>query len=176
MSPLIRAARLEDAPGIARVHVDSWRTTYAGLVPADYLADLSYEKMEARRIQGLSNPHVRTLVAETEDGRVVGFATGGPERSGDPEFRGELYAIYLLAEQQGRGLGRRLVERFAGELAELGFDSMLVWVLAENPARRFYAAMGGEPVREQIITIGGARLPEIGFGWRSLGPLLQRRG
>ena len=42
----VRRARVEDAAEIARVHVDSWRTTYAGLVPADHLASLSYERFE----------------------------------------------------------------------------------------------------------------------------------
>ena len=40
----IRAAHTTDALAIAQVQVDSWRTTYAGIVPADYLASLSYEQ------------------------------------------------------------------------------------------------------------------------------------
>jgi hypothetical protein len=40
---LIRPAHLDDAPGIARVHVDSWRTTYKGVIPDTILANLSYE-------------------------------------------------------------------------------------------------------------------------------------
>ena len=43
---LIREASPTDAAAIARVHVDSWRTTYAGIVPADYLANLSYTRRE----------------------------------------------------------------------------------------------------------------------------------
>lgn len=41
---LIRPARMADADAIARVHVDSWRTTYPGIVPDDYLATMSYEQ------------------------------------------------------------------------------------------------------------------------------------
>ena len=44
---LIRPATLEDAPAIARVHVDTWRTTYAGIVPDEHLAKLSYERSQA---------------------------------------------------------------------------------------------------------------------------------
>lgn len=43
---LTRKAALEDAPGIANVHVDSWRSTYKGIVPDTYLASLSYENQE----------------------------------------------------------------------------------------------------------------------------------
>ena len=33
----IREATLDDVPGIARVHVDTWRTTYVDIVPAGAL-------------------------------------------------------------------------------------------------------------------------------------------
>lgn len=36
-----RDAVVEDAPGIARVHVESWRAAYAGLMPQAVLDDLS---------------------------------------------------------------------------------------------------------------------------------------
>ena len=41
---IIREARLEDAAGIAKGYVDGWRTTYAGIVSDEYLANKSYEK------------------------------------------------------------------------------------------------------------------------------------
>ena len=34
---MIRPATLNDAPEIARVHVASWRSTYQGLLPDDFL-------------------------------------------------------------------------------------------------------------------------------------------
>lgn len=37
----IRKAAVEDAAAIAKVHVDSWRTTYKGIMPSDYLNSLS---------------------------------------------------------------------------------------------------------------------------------------
>jgi hypothetical protein len=33
----IRKAKLEDASGIASVHIESWKTTYKGIVSANYL-------------------------------------------------------------------------------------------------------------------------------------------
>ncbi|MBI1881100.1 MAG: hypothetical protein HYR94_23215 [Chloroflexi bacterium] len=38
---IMRLAQPADAGGIARVHVESWRTTYAGTIPADFLAGCS---------------------------------------------------------------------------------------------------------------------------------------
>lgn len=39
----IRPATPKDAQGIAWVHVDTWRAAYAGLIPANVLAQLSVE-------------------------------------------------------------------------------------------------------------------------------------
>lgn len=41
---IIREAQIADAPAIARVGVDTWRSTYCGIMADDYLDDLSYEK------------------------------------------------------------------------------------------------------------------------------------
>ena len=173
---LIRAAALTDAAAIARVHVDSWRTTYAGMVPADYLAKLSYAQREQFWHNILANPTPSgcVYVAAHATGEILGFASGGPERSGDMVYRGELYAIYLLARYQRQGLGRHLTMAVAQRLLQCGLASMLVWVLAANPGRAFYAALGGQLVYEKNVTIGAAQLLEVAYGWPDLHDFLQR--
>lgn len=136
----IRAADPEDAPAIARVHVDSWRTTYRGLLPDHVLANLSLEERQASWQQRIDAPALGrcsgfVFVAEDVTGRVVGFASGGPERENDSDFEGELYAIYLLKEHQGRGLGRRLTKHVVERLRSLGHNSMRVWGLEGKPRR-----------------------------------------
>jgi GNAT superfamily N-acetyltransferase len=166
----IRDARHADVAAIARVHVDSWRTTYAGLVPEPYLAGLSYERSEQQWLRGLDNttsPGI-FMVAETDDGQVVGFANGGPEREGRNDYQGELYALYLLQAYQQQGLGRPLVAGTASRLLQRGLMNMLVWVLADNPSRGFYERLGGQFVAEKPIEIGGVTLSEVAYGWRNL--------
>jgi GNAT superfamily N-acetyltransferase len=173
---LIREASPTDAATIARVHVDSWRTTYAGIVPADYLANLSYARREQFWSDILSTPTPSgcVYVAAQDTGEIVGFASGGPERSGNALYRGELYAIYLLAPYQRQGLGRRLTIAVVQRLLQCGLSSMLVWVLAANPRRAFYATLGGQQIYEQEITIGAAPLLEVTYGWPDLRDLVQR--
>ena len=142
---LIREAAPTDAAALARVHVDSWRTTYAGIVPADYLANLSYTQREQFWCDILSAPNSSrcVYVAAQDTGEIIGFASGGPERSSDALYRGELYAIYLLAPYQRQDLGRRLTMAVVKRLLQCVLPSMLVWVLASNPGRAFYATLGG---------------------------------
>ena len=168
MISLVRPAAIDDAAVIARIHVATWRSAYRGLLPDDFLASLSEDHYEERWKRTLSESAARVYVAETPEG-VVGFASGGRERAGEDHFSGELYAIYILRQAQGRGHGRRLVQAVAAGLRELELEDMIVWVLRDNAAaRRFYERLGGVFVRTQPITIGSALLQEVSYGWKSL--------
>jgi GNAT superfamily N-acetyltransferase len=112
-------------------------------------------------------------VAEDERGKVIGFASGGPERSGNPRYTGELYAIYVLAQYQGQGVGRQLVIPLVHHLLQEGRRAMLLWVLAANPARTFYERLGGQAVYEQSVTIGGMPLLEVAYGWQDVQTLVR---
>jgi GNAT superfamily N-acetyltransferase len=164
----IRTAHMHDAAAIATVHVESWRTTYKGIVPDDFLARLSEARREQLWRQVLADPSSSSFVYVAEDARgtVIGFVSGGPERSGDPVYTGELYAIYLLAQHQGQGIGRQLVITLVNRLLQDGMPALLLWVLAKNPARRFYERLGGRPVDDKTVTIGGVPLIEVAYGWR----------
>jgi len=163
----IRDAGPADIPAIARVVVDTWRTTYRGILPDEVLANLSYAQREqvwTRALANQENPPA-VYVAETETGAVVGVASGGRTEPPDPRYGGELAAIYILDAHQGHGLGHRLIAAVAQQLAERGRHGLLVWVLADNPACRFYERLGGRRVYEKPIEMGGATLLLAGYGW-----------
>jgi GNAT superfamily N-acetyltransferase len=163
---IIREANMGDVDAIAKVHVNTWRTTYRGIIPEDYLANLSYERREQGWVEILKNGDVFVYVAVDESGEIIGFACGGKERTGNSIYRGEVQAIYILEADQGQGIGRRLTLAIVERLAMLEIHSMLIWVLTENPACKFYEAMGGEKVYEQQIQIGGVQLDELAYGWK----------
>lgn len=171
---MIREATQSDVPAISRVHVDTWRTTYRGIVPDEHLANLSYERRANCWYQILNRAPDDgnfTYIAEDKSGEIVGFANGGVERTGDPIYRGELMAIYIRQSYQGKGIGRGLLQVVAERLGRLGINSMLVWVLVDNPACQFYAALGGKIVHEKELTIGGKPLIEVAYGWVDTGNL-----
>ncbi len=167
----IRDATLEDAAAIAAVHLASWKTTYPGIIPQEYIDGLRVEKGIAdwqARLSGEKRPTV--LVAEDDCG-IFGFAAGGAIMHPVEGYDSELGAIYLLASRQGKGAGAALVRRVARDLRQRGFGSMAVWVLRGNPACAFYQRLGGVQVAEQTIEIGGKPLPEIAYGWPDIGML-----
>jgi GNAT superfamily N-acetyltransferase len=164
----VREALLSDAAGIARVHVDSWRSAYREIVPASILDGLSYEQKERQweeTLRGTTHQEF-VYVAEDEAQQIVGFASGGPALGkNDTLYRGELFTIYLLDAYQRQGLGHRLFFQVVARLLALELTSMLIWVLAENPARRFYEVLGGDLVQTGSYEIKGVKLKQVAYGW-----------
>jgi ribosomal protein S18 acetylase RimI-like enzyme len=171
----IRQAIPADAFGIALVRVNSWRTTYQGIVADQTLADLSVERgAESWRQQlAASQPGWATFVA-IQGENIIGFAASGSERSGDTQYKGEIYALYLLQAVQRQGIGHQLVEASVKSLLANGFSSMLIWVLRDNPSRKFYEALGGRYLREQAIDINAQSLIEVAYGWKDISVLVKK--
>lgn len=172
----IRAALPADAGAIARVQVASWGTTYRGIVADPYIDALSVAERERRWRTMLTDPLGRCFayVAADDDGEIVGFGSGGPQRSTLSGYEGELQAIYLLQRAQRQGVGRALTRAIAQRLLDDGMSSMVVWVLADNPSRAFYEALGGMLVEEQSVVVGEQTLQGVAYGWRDLAALLTR--
>lgn len=166
---IIRPAHLEDAAGIAHVHVATWLCTYRGIIPDEYLDAIQFEKRHARWIGILKIPAPAqfTHVAEDEEnGTIAGFVGGGPTRHPELPYRGELYAISILQEYQQRSLGRRLVRTLATDLLHAVLPEMLLWVFEQNnTARRFYEKLGGRYVKTNTLDIRGVAVNECAYGW-----------
>ncbi|NQD68823.1 GNAT family N-acetyltransferase [Bacillus haikouensis] len=156
----IRKANPSDAHGIANVHMNSWKTTYKGIVSDRYLESLIIEDKRVRWDGILAGSH-QTYVCELNNGDIAGFASIGKER--DNLYEGELYAIYLLEEYQRNGLGSVLLKFAMDELKSQGHSNMLVWVLKENPSKHFYYSFDPVVVKEQNISIGGEDYKEDGL-------------
>lgn len=171
---IIRPATNDDAPAIAHVQVETWRSAYRGIVADQFLDTFSEDDRTVRWTEIIQRPEQITFVAEDEGDGVVGFANGGSERSGREDFRGELCGLYVLPASHGKGIGRRLVATFAHWLIDSGLDTMLVWVLADNPFRQFYEHFGGKLVDEREIQIGKQKLGEVAYGWDDVAALLRK--
>ncbi|GAC1347915.1 MAG: GNAT family N-acetyltransferase [Ktedonobacteraceae bacterium] len=174
---LIRRATPEAAAGIARVRVDTWRAAYRGIVPDEFLDNMSYAGNESRWAERLSDVdnQVYTFVAIDESGQIFGFVSGGPNRDNDPVYKSELYAIYILPSHHGLGIGRRLTVALVEKLLETGFDSMLLWVFTDNLARRFYEALGGQLIKSSQFELNGTNIDEVAYGWLDIRTLLKEQ-
>lgn len=164
----IRKASKEDLKQVSRVYVDSWRTTYRGLVPDDYLKELSYEEAEKRWIDFSDNENEPFIyVAINDEGKIIGFASG--KSIDEKNFDGELYSLYLLQECRGLGVGRQLVSAIAKHFKEKGIYSMMVWVMKQNKSGLgFYERIGGKEYIHRISTFGGTKVEDVAYGWQDI--------
>jgi ribosomal protein S18 acetylase RimI-like enzyme len=170
---VIRRATPDDVPAVARVHIATWRSAYKGIVPQEFLDAMDEPDNLARRLSNWNmvteNPNVLFYVAEDEANGIIGFASGGKCRNQQPEFaeyEGEIYALYLLPEYHGQGIGRKLVKTIVQDLQDAGYQKMLIWVLKDNhPSRAFYERIGGQYVHELMFELAGTQLAEVGYGY-----------
>ena len=171
-SPMIeiRKAAAGDANVIARIYVDTWRDTYAGIIPDQILLRMSHRRQSAAWSVGFGKRRNGHMVMVAEDSRagVVGFGSCGRARYLNLPYDGEVHTLYVLADYQGQGIGKKLLGELFGALLERGSRSALIWVLAGNPARFFYQAMGGTWVAVRTERLGCASLPAMAYGWRDL--------
>jgi GNAT superfamily N-acetyltransferase len=163
-----REATVADCAAVAKVHVQSWRESFAGIVPRNFLDKMSVEKRAKAFEQGFSVDAYKMYVAEVPERGICGFADFGEPREQIDAYEGELYAIYLLPEFQRKGIGERLFNQGVDFFAGSGKGSMYLLALEVSPYRAFYEKMGGRIVGRKRIEIEDVLYDEMVYGWENL--------
>ncbi len=143
----IRRATPADAVTVARIHVESWKIAYRGIMPEDVIArtDLAYRTRFWK--ERIADPEWPVFLLE-ERGVPLAFCQMVPSRDdGDDATRvGHVTSLHVLPQLRGRGHGRTLLDRVIAEFRRRGFTELTLWVLEENRhARRFYEKSGFMP-------------------------------
>ena len=166
MQHVIFPAGPGDAEDLARVHIQSWRETYQGLLPDSFLARMSVPVYTRRFAASLIGPGDKeaTLVAASRSG-LVGYAAGGSSRS-KRAGEAEVTTLYVLRTAQGYGLGRRLLCDIARVFAANEATSLMLSVLRDNiPARGFYEHLGGQAEAPRREPGPGGVTYEVSYRW-----------
>jgi ribosomal protein S18 acetylase RimI-like enzyme len=170
----IRQARLADARVIGRIEVETWRSTYAGMLPDRVLLAMSEDRQTASWAGFLRHRPGDVFVALQDAKGIVGFGNCGPQRDGAFGFAGEVYTLYVAPDAQGRGIGRQLLLALFARLIHCGHRSALVWVVRANPSRFFYERLGGKLVLHRPMPVGGEPVEAVAYGWKDLRAVLDR--
>lgn len=158
----VREARASDAPGLAHIQVESWRSSLAGLVPDEVLAEFgtaeASQQFTERWRDAIANPpsskHRVHVAVDSEAGAAgagtaglppVGFASAGPATDEDkwPGTDGELYELHVLPSASDGGHAARLLHAVADILAEDGFHTACTWALADDTPRLEFLESAG---------------------------------
>lgn len=166
----IRMARPSDAPGIAGIYVDSWRETYAGILPTAALARMSKTDQERTWDRTIQQSSLRSpvFVAADADATLFGFASAGPNRDHSLAYDAEVYTLYVAPGFTGQGIGTAMLSAVFRLLSKAPCKGIVIWALADNPSRFFYEAMGGKLVAERRHPVWGASYREVAYAWEAL--------
>jgi ribosomal protein S18 acetylase RimI-like enzyme len=164
---VIRTAESNDAPKIARIHVETWRAAYRGQIADAVLDALDVGRRTQFWEDRIKDAHGVVFIAE-EAGNIAGFCDLVPSRDSDADAQlvAEIVAIYVLPAYWGRGVGKALYHSAVAEARKHGFRTITLWVLASNDAAHsFYRAMGlsADGATKTEKAIGGNELHEVRF-------------
>jgi GNAT superfamily N-acetyltransferase len=142
---MLRRAQPTDETAIARLHVDSWRSAYRGILRDDFLDGAlvaNRRDIWRARFSALNRADQLILVSE-EQGEIQGFACVFFEA--DAEWGTLLDNLHVVPGLKGKGLGRVLMSAVAQHLQRSSHRQLLhLWVFEKNTAARgFYDRLGG---------------------------------
>ncbi|WP_407889923.1 GNAT family N-acetyltransferase [Levilactobacillus sp. N40-8-2] len=131
-----KARRDDDFQAVAQLYLDVWQATYAQLLPAKFLAQLTTSTWHPeRRWQA-------TWLVFDDTGQLIGSCAAGPARDSDQVGWGEVYSIYIRPSQQHKGVGKQVMTASLMALRAT-FTQVYVEVLAANQgAQAFYRQLG----------------------------------
>jgi GNAT superfamily N-acetyltransferase len=170
----IRAARPGDAPAVAMLHANSWRSAYRGILRDEFLDGALDENRRAlwgARLSDKTQDNQIILVDE-EAGELRGFACAFIDA--DPEWGTLLDNLHVVPELKGQGLGRRLISAIAAKTLQNASKPMLhLWAYEKNlGARRFYERLGGVATAcEEEPALDGTRVNVVRYFWPRLSDL-----
>ncbi|AXE35124.1 GNAT family N-acetyltransferase [Chromobacterium phragmitis] len=162
----LRPAAEADIPVIAALHAGSWRASYRGILPDDYLDRRADDDRLAIWRGRFASPARLWLRIACWNGEPVGFVCLLPDEA--PELGVYLDNLHVRADQQGRGIGRALMAAAAAEACRAAPGRPLyLWVYERNAdACAVYARLGGEEAeRQEVDTPAGTRAVALRFSW-----------
>ena len=160
----VRPADAGDARTIAEIHVATWQTAYAGLVPDDYLKGMSIDKKVALWLDAIKFGEPQVVVA-LDGNAIVGFA--GYDRSRDAKTKpttGEIWSMYVASDYWGEGAGLALWDACREGLLEEGCTEVTLWAFLRNErALRFYDLAGfkREMSTAKTAQFGSGKVEEV---------------
>jgi len=167
------AASAQDLEPIALLHARSWRNTYRGIVPDEFLdqvADSDRRKFWAARFADTAADR-RLLLQALSAGSLLGFVS--VILDAEPKWGARLDSLHVSPDAKGSGIGRTLFEAAREWIARASpGTAMHLWCVERNHiARRFYARQGGAIVETANRPFAGqASVLEVRYWWAPLPP------
>ena len=172
MNYSIEELNLDNVRDYVKVNAKSWQEAYKGIVNAEFLellgTDSEIDKAIERKKKDINKEFDKSFLLKADD-KYVGVLRVCKSRDENYKDRGELQALYLLAEAKHHGFGKLLFEKAKEEVKQMGFNSMIVGCLALNTnANAFYKHMGGVLIGNREFIIPNQTIKENVYLFREI--------
>lgn len=151
---------LDDRNLISKIYEDSWRFSYKGIIPQDFLDKIP--KGNWNKNFDISDWKTVVFIL---DGNYIGTSSFSKSRLEKYNESAEVISIYFLPKYIGLGYGKRLLDFVVKELKEMGYTEVFLWVLEDNyRARNFYEKYGFKLDSDFVeAKIAGKKLKEVRY-------------
>ncbi|MBK9080570.1 MAG: GNAT family N-acetyltransferase [Rhizobiales bacterium] len=165
-----------DAEDAARLHCESWRATYRGLLPEALIDALTVERRQAQWRDWLARGEDGLFVAEDEGEALAGILRVAPaEGTAAQGAETEIDLLHVRADLQGRGVGAALLRAGARWAARERPGPVGLWVIAGNErAARVYARLGARRGLTRAHALLGHGFNETAWLWDDAADLARR--
>jgi len=167
----LTAASTHDIESIARLHAQSWRSAYRGMLSDEYLDQhVVADRLEFWSARFASVPAERRLVLQAvSHGVLMGFVC--VLLDAEPNWGARLDNLHVSPESKGTGIGFALFQAAREWIASVSpATAMHLWcVEANHVARRFYDRQGGTIVEAATRPVAQElSVPELRYWWAPL--------
>lgn len=173
----LRLATINDREVIVRLHCDSWEANFLAINPELVKArGDQYPRRFQQWTERLRDEQLITFVALDENETIIGFGQGGAVLDDRelPEYDAELTLLYIAPNHKGQGIGKKLINKVAISLKELGKQSLVVvaWSINES-AKAVYQHLGAEFVKEVKQTKDGFDNSQTIYVWENINTVIE---
>src|SRR6185437_8375848 len=148
---VIRRAEIEDMRAVHDLAYEIWPAAYGEILSR---AQLDYMLVKMYSLTSLEHQfHVskHSFIIVSADEIPVGFASYSLHENADVYH---LNKIYLRNDQQGKNLGKKMLDYVIEAIKKTGAKTLQLNVNRHNTAIHFYEKQGFKIIREEDIDIG----------------------
>lgn len=148
---VIRQAQIEELNTIRDLALEIWPSAYGDILSKE---QLEYMLQKIYSIPSLTHQYEvlkHQFILIIENNHPIGFASYSPHEDASIYH---LNKIYVLPGQQGKNVGKKMLEYITDDIKNEGAQSLQLNVNRFNKAVHFYEKQGFAIIREEDIDIG----------------------
>ena len=140
----VRPATLDDIEAFETVRIATWKACFRGIVSDEFLDGLVPTARIQRCRNAIQDVERSSVIVACVGDDIIGMGMAEQARAEHLDTDvGEVRALYVHPDWQGRGVGRALLAALTTALRARRYRAAVLWTLRDRPpTRRFYEANG----------------------------------